>query len=340
MAPCTAKNSTLPPVRARSRAACLTSSRSAVVRPSGLREAVAEYAQVERDYRTRNGLSLLLELTPPSTRLTYLRQARNIMQICAAAEAGSPQRAPMKRNSVRRTLLNGISKLLRYHLGTAVRNEIFAGVNYAKEKDGREVFLTASELAALLEACRHEEDAEAYPYVRELRTIVRMALVTGADRTPVLDLKVKDVELVTDHQTHRMQGTVHVRDSKSDARPRTVAITHSMCQELRPLVLGKEPVERIFSLDRHQLRYWFDKARDKAGRSHARFKDLRHQFGIYSEKAGLEHSRIRNAMGHKDDATTLRYKLYEVVLDVDSAERIERAMGLSAAPEKRLVNAG
>ncbi len=304
-----------------------------VLRDPLLTDAVEDYLQTDQDYRTRNGLGLLLELAPTGARLTHLREAKHIMQLCAMAE-----RRGMKRNTVRRGLHNGISKLLRFHLGKAARNEIFAEVVFTHEDDTRETYLSAGEIALLLEGCRLATLAEAYPHARQVQPLVRLALLTGADQAPLLRLRVKDVEIIAEHATGQMRGVVRIRDHKSDARPRSIAITHATCEELLPHLGGKAPGERVFTLTRHQLRHYFDKVRAETGLSQVRFKDLRHLFGIFSDKAGRSVAEIQVSMGHKRRETSLRYLQYQAVMNVEAAREIEREMGLAPSEPLRRAN--
>ena len=87
------------------------------------------------------GLNMLKIYAPSSARLGDLT-ARAITDLCMQAE-----RDGRKRNSVRRTMLRAISLLLRYSLGNAERDRIFADIQYAGTDDTREVHLSPEEIS-------------------------------------------------------------------------------------------------------------------------------------------------------------------------------------------------
>ena len=73
---------------------------------------------------------------------------------------------------------------MAFHLGPAERNNIFASVAFPREDDSRDVWLNADEVTALLDAC---EDW--------FRPFVLTAVSTGADRSPLMRMMVRDVEI-------------------------------------------------------------------------------------------------------------------------------------------------
>ncbi len=319
------------------------SSIAASIDDPALGSAVEEFARTVSDYETKNGLRILLELAPPrsggrKTRLSYLRSAKNIIQLAHEAERPTATRPQgRRRNTVHRYLLTSISKLLVFHLGQAKRNEIFADVRYARQDDARDVHLSPSEIAHLLTVCQAvdrrmtEHWAANTPLVvGAFPALVRLALVTGADRAPLLRLQAKDVQLVAESQGGRMRGTIYLRDKKTDTRPRTVAVTDAMCRVLLPLLHGKAPAEAVFQMTKRQIQQRWEQSREAFGMPRLRFKDLRHQFGGYGDKAGLSLSELAGAMGHTNRATTMRYAVHTAVLDDEAAEKVEREMGLAA----------
>jgi hypothetical protein len=111
---------------------------------------------------------------------------------------------------------------------------------------------------------------------------VLTALATGADRSPLLRMLVRDVRIVFNKKAETCSGGIYLRDSKTDARRRSVAIIDPVCRALLPLCSGKEPDDEVFDgpcdpcqerpepMTTFQVRYWFEKARDKAGLEHVR----------------------------------------------------------------------
>lgn len=305
-----------------------------------LLDAIDEYSKTESDYQALNGLRMLREMAPEKingqpARLTYLRSAKNITALCRQVESTG-----LSRNYVRRSIFNGISKVVSFHLGRAERERIFSDVDFARANDARDVYLAPAEIRMLLDACRFEGEHEAYPHSAEMLPIIHLALVTSADRGPLLRLRAKDVELIHEISGSRMYGTVHLRDSKTASRPRSVAITHETCLLLEPFLKGKQPADRVFSITVNQLRHWYTKARENAGLAHVRFKDLRHTFAVHADKAGLSLSDIQSAMGHKDATMSLRYTKYQDVFGQDRAEQLMEQMELRTPQKPKKVVAG
>lgn len=316
-----------------------------------LARAIDEYLATSPGYDTENGLRVLHAMAErefgPNPRFGILRSGKNITLLCARAkrEGGRPSKAhpqgrPMAHNSARRTILLSASKLVRFHLGNAERDRIFADVDFPRENDTRDVWLSAEEITRLLDACE--------PW---FRPFVLTALATGADRSPLLRMLVRDVKIVFNKKVETFSGAIYLRDSKTDARPRSVAIIDPVCRALLPLCSGKEPDDKVFdgSLDpgherpspmtAFQVRYWFEKAREKAGLKHVRFKDLRRTWAVNADEAGLNLGQMKSGLGHGLDETTVRYTNRQVTLELDAAERVARQMGLVREPMTRAENA-
>ena len=227
------------------------------------------------------GLDMLLRYAPTSMRLGELN-AKSITSLCVKAEQDGRMR-----NSVRRTLHRAISMLLRFHLGNAERNRLFADVQFPGENDTREVFLTTDEIVRLIAACKETSSSE-------FATLIRVALQTSADRGVLLrgknmgkklrGLRVRDITILRDERIGTYRGEIHLHDTKTTARSRSVPITDSLCRELLVLCKSKKPDDPVFSIAYNQLDFLWKRARKKAGLEHVRFKDLRAQTAIYAEK--------------------------------------------------------
>jgi len=287
-------------------------------------DAIENFEQADQRGRgVRLGLDMLRHYALASARLGDLT-ARTITDLCLEAE-----RDGRKRNSVRRTLLRAVSLLLRYHLGNAERDRIFADVQYAAEDDTREVHLSPEEIRRLLTAC------EALEY-HELGIVIRMALQTSADRGVLLTgthvgktnrgLRVRDLRIYQDHQTGTFSGEVYLVDRKTQHRSRSVPLTDALCRELLVLCKGKEPDDPVFNVRYEQLDFPWKRVRKEAGLENIRFKDLRAQISIYGEEAGVPLTVLSRSMGHSDEAMTRRYQQRAATLSGEQAEAIERAM--------------
>lgn len=300
-----------------------------------LDEAIEQYVATDPDYITRKGLDLLRRMArlefgdAPS--FGVLRSGKNISLLCARAKREGSERGDgsLKQNSVRRLLYDSCSKLVAFHLGPAERDNIFASVDFRRVDDRRDVWLNAEEVAALLEAC---EDW--------FRPFVLTAISTGADRSPLMRMLVRDVEIIRDEEMGRLTGTVYLRDTKTDSRSRSVPIVDPVSRAMQPLLEGKGPDDRVFEgpsdparsrsepITASQVRYWFEKARSRAGLGHVRFKDLRHTWAVNADRAGLSLGKMQANMGHTLDETTVRYTKRQVRLEQADAERVAKQMGL------------
>lgn len=321
-----------------------------------LSAAVEQYLQTDPGYDTENGLAILQEMAQrefgEKPRFGVLRTGKNITLLCARAkkEGGRDRTtgefgARLSHNSVHRSIHLATSKLLRFHLGNAERDRIFADVDFTRENDTRDVWLTADEVRDLLDAC------ESW-----FRPFVMVALTTSADRSPLIKMKCRDVQMVYNQKAERYSGILYLPDSKTDDRPRSVSIVDAVCRELLPMLQGKKPEDHVFDgppdedramkglrpepITRHQVRYWFDKAREAAGLEHARFKDLRRTWAVTADMAGLNLGQMRAGMGHGLEETTVRYTNRQVTLELDDAERVAKQMGIGVAREERQAASG
>ncbi|MEZ4699266.1 MAG: site-specific integrase [Rhodothermales bacterium] len=289
-----------------------------------LTEAVAAYQRAAPQNRSAIiGLRMLMRYAPAGMRLGDLT-SRTITKLCIEAEEDG-----RKRNTVRRSMLRGISLLLRFHIGNAERNRIFADVVFHGENDTREVHLTPAELRRLFTAMKELGYAE-------LGTIVRTALLTSADRGVLLagqnmgqqlrGLRVRDLTIYLDSQSGEYSGEVFLHDTKAKNRSRSVPLTDSLCRELLVCCKGKDPDSTVFEMKYQQLDFQWKAARRQAGLKGIRFKDLRAQTAIYAEEAGIPITVAQKTLGHSNEMMTRRYQQRAAVLSIDQAQAIESAM--------------
>lgn len=294
-----------------------------------LLEAIDEFRLIRPGQRPiQVGLDQLLHYAPKGARLSFLRDGRTITELCVKA-ANDPKN-PRKRNSVHRYLLRSISLMVRHYLVNAERNRIFDDVSFSKEDDTREVFLNQDEVASLLDTC------EALDY-HELAVLIRVAIQTSADRGVLLagktyndssarGLLVRDVTIQQNNKTGEYVGELHLHDSKTTSRDRTVVITDELCRELLVLGQGKGADASVFNIAYMDLDYMWTRVREEAKLKHLRFKDLRAQFSIYAERAGIHLTTVMKAMGHESEARTRLYQRHNAVMTPDQAAAIEREL--------------
>lgn len=249
--------------------------------------------------------------------------ARKINELCAAYEASG-----LLRNSVHRQLWQGISKLLRFHLGGAARDAIFQDVRYSTNDDTREVYLSADDIARLMDAC------EVLGY-HELGVIIRLALLTSADRGVLLSgrahggrhsrgLLRRDVSIFGSEE--RMHGTVYLSDSKTETRSRTVPIPDAMCRELLALGAGLGPDDPMFRTQYFEMDAPWQRVRKAASLERVRFKDLRAQTAIHIEESGIPATVAQRTLGHSSPAMTRRYLRRAVTMTAEQAEQLSASM--------------
>lgn len=145
-------------------------------------------------------------------------------------------KSPFSHNSVHRTILLATSKLVRFHFGNHERDRIFADVTWARVNDTRDVWLSPDQIRSLL-------DSSDYWF----RPFVITALTTSADRLPLMRMKCRDVKIAHDQGTDLYSGIIYLPDSKTDHRPRSVAIVDAVCREILPLLKDKTPDDHVFN---------------------------------------------------------------------------------------------
>ena len=97
----------------------------------------------------------------------------------------------------------------------------------------------------------------------ELRVVLRMALLTSADRGVLLagrhsarasrGLRVRDVQIFPYNETGAYSGEVYLHDEKTDKCSRTVPLPNVLCRELVVLCRQKTPDAPVLSMSYSQL---------------------------------------------------------------------------------------
>lgn len=281
-----------------------------------------EMARSGADRQTGIGLDKLLAHYPRRARVSVLLDARGIEKCLLAIEASG-----VNRNTVRRQVHRAISRVLTQQYGRAERTRIMQDVYFPATDDTREVYLSRAEITKLLEAC-----AAVHP---ELRTVVMVALLTGADRGVLLrgdtsdgkrrGLLCGDIAIFDEDGAYAGEISL-LHDTKAKSRSRTVACGDRLARELLLLVRGRGGEEPVFSISYSQLDNLWQRAKKKAKLPGLRFKDLRAQFAVFAEEAGLPASVVSRSMGHADETMTARYRRTRRALSSDQVQLLEDAM--------------
>lgn len=164
-------------------------------------------------------------------------------------------------------------------------------VKMLEENNRRMRFLSSSECSSLVGNCD-----------KHLRPIVITALNTGMRKSEILNLKWDDVDL--------KHNLITVRNTKN-GEPRRIAINGTLRDTLSSIVRRLD-VPFVFFDNATGKSYGnvnksFSSACRRSGITDFHFHDLRHTFASQLVMAGIDLTTVRELMGHKTMAMTLRY---------------------------------
>jgi integrase len=187
------------------------------------------------------------------------------------------------------------------------------------EARGRTRFLSDEERDALLEAC----GKSAWP---ALRTLVLLAITTGARKGELTSLKWADIDL--------KKGRALVRETKND-EPRTLPLAGSALEALRELKLNNSArSEYVFAQPsgipgpfEHFGAHWYA-ALTAAGIKDFHFHDLRHTTASMLAAQGASLLEIADVLGHKTLSMVKRYSHLVVEHKAKVIEKMIAAKGL------------
>lgn len=228
---------------------------------------------------------------------------------------GKPVRTPQRVNRYVSTL----SRILGYAERTLrwIDANPCKAVKRFKEPAGRVRFLTAEEVAALLEAVDGRVDRKGHPK-HDFRLFVRIALFTGARRGEVAGLEWRDIDL--------RHNRVTFRDTKGGG-DRTVPLPATLAEAVK--AFGKvRPIDPKARLFKHNFR--FDWREVQGTIPNFRFHDTRHNVASQLAMSGASLLDIATVTGHK---TLAMVKRYSHLSDDHVRERLELAAA-KIAPKK------
>lgn len=294
-----------------------------------LAEVCAALASAGRDRVTTYGLEKLPELMGPGARLSSLFDPVAIVDALRRAEE-----AGRHRNTVRRQFYRAISLVLRERVGEAERTRIMSAVDYEGVDDTREVIVSPAEISRLLDAADRVHD--------QMRTLCLCALLASADRGVLLrgdersgrGLLVRDVAIYQEDAVGGETFTAELsllHDAKTAGRARIVVVGDELARALLLLCRGRDPEDSVFSITYSQLDHLWHRTRDAARLPGLRFKDLRAQFAIYADRAGIPTVVASRAMGHAHERMTARYQRHQAAMTSEYAAALAGAMLVGAA---------
>lgn len=285
-----------------------------------LLEAVRSYAKTLDYSNHRRGARHLIRLTThqggpllagQSARLSWLYEASHITRCIRHMIDVDGYKA----NTVANHLYGFISKFLRHRLGDGDAQQILADVDRPSIDDRRDVWLTADDVRRVVSASEWE-----------MRMLLLLSASTGIDKTPLLRIRVRDVDFET--------WSLFVRDTKTKSRKRTLQLAPVAVFCLQLLAEGRDASETVWDLTRGQINYRWRKARRFAGltedggfSSAVRLKDLRHTFAVHYMRSGGSLAGLQGRLGHSRGAQSMMYARHELDSTTDM-EQAAQSMGL------------
>lgn len=193
------------------------------------------------------------------------------------------------------TIKNMFTKANDWGYVSSEQSDIIHKVKLAKEQNVRLRFLSRDEIPVFLESC------EKQPHLWE---IVQFALNTGCRQSEILSLTWECVDLV--------HGFITLNITKPSER-RDIPINDT----IKPILQkrkdeNKKKVPYVFydyrTNDRFgEIKRSFHTACDRAGIKNFRFHDMRHTFASHLVMNGVDLMTVKELLGHKTLAMTLRY---------------------------------
>ncbi len=162
-----------------------------------------------------------------------------------------------------------------------------------------------------------EVDALANAMPDELRLAVLLAAWCQLRRGELLGLRRRDVDLVhrtlsvTVTQTATLDGSQVVKDPKTAAGKRTIAVPSNLVPEITEHLeqfSGQTKDARVFDVDTDELRRAWDNARAKVGMPKVHLHDLRHSGLTWAAATGATVAELMHRAGHKSATAAMRYQ--------------------------------
>ncbi len=163
-------------------------------------------------------------------------------------------------------------------------------VQFLREPPGRLRFLETEEISTLISNCSSQ-----------LRSIVVLALFTGMRRGEIFGLKWRDFDF--------KRRIITLSDTKNGQK-REVPMSETVNNAI--LQIREHPDSPYVFCNgqgrsRQDIRQSFSTALKKSGITNLHFHDLRHTFASQLVMSGVDLNTVRELLGHKDIAMTLRY---------------------------------
>jgi integrase len=130
-----------------------------------------------------------------------------------------------------------------------------------------------------------------------LRSLLMVALHTGMRRGEILDLRWKNIDLLT-----RLIRVVKTKNGEKRSVPMSNTL-FTLFQDMKV----RDISGRVFPISKSSVRHAFDDTVEKAGLEDFRFHDLRHTFATRLVQNGVDVFKVKELLGHKTITMTMRY---------------------------------
>ena len=163
---------------------------------------------------------------------------------------------------------------------------------FTVEDNARKGFATPQQLDALRVAAAKDS--------LEMRALLEIAIVFGWRRGDLLYLRVKDVRLA--------ENSIRLEDSKN-GEGREIPMPPSVRTLIEPLVIGRDPMEHLWSGSLSGWKDGWNRVRAAAGCPEMLLHDLRRTSAKTKRAAGVDTSVIMELQGWKTDEVFRRYAI-------------------------------
>ena len=256
---------------------------------------VSERLRLERFLRTEKELCSFYIINLRPEHFEAYRD-RRLKQRVSRGDNSSVTRGTIAPSTVKREL-NLLKRVIDYRrrwLGIQLNPVNAQDVKRPTVQDERDVRLSDEERGALMKACREARNSLLAPFVE-------LGFETGARRGNLLRLEWQDVNL--------RLGTALLRGMKNSRNPdkiinHTIGLTPRAVEILEALPRADA---RVFPMTSNAMRKAFNYARKKAGLTHFRFHDTRHERISSLFEAGWAMPQVMAQSGHRDPKSVMRY---------------------------------
>ncbi len=213
------------------------------------------------------------------------------------------------------TLKHMFTKAVEWEMAGEEAYKHVRRVKLLKENNRRLRYLSAEECAALVDAC-----------LPHLRPIVITALHTGMRKTEILNLTWDKVDL--------RHGFILLSVTKNGER-REIPIDRTLRAELEKLAFNIEGRKHVFhdhdGKPYQDVKKSFNSACKTSGITDFHFHDLRHTFASQLVMAGVDLTTVKELLGHKTLAMTLRYAHLAPAHKVKALDTLDRTLADKSA---------